>query len=318
MDALKCGFLRLPLELRHQIYEMCFNEYFEPSILCVNSLVHDELMHFLRKRQQTFSFNISGKGVGFDAFSQWCFRIKRHTPKPSRMRHLILNIYPPDPEKPIEMWYVWKHVQRFCEDLAAYQCIPRLTVQFIESDGARWATNGVSHTTMNLPYEKGDFSGCDVGQILTTLGRFVDNVEKPRLILPRSYIDSYSSNDKLQRWADHIEKLLTGRWEGEDIINEFELMEYYIEGEIPQIERATGRKSKALFERKYGRVAIFQHDHLDAVKRQWPFMDDLPEWERPRCRMACMVYDCMCGESYIEVSMPDAAWGPLDWERARK
>ena len=318
MNDSQCGFLRLPLELRHQIYEMCFDTVPEPSLLRVNSSVHDEAMHFLRKHQQTFSFTISGKGAAFDDFSQWCFRIKRHVPNLGRMRHLVLNIYPPDPDKPIEMWHIWKHVQSFCEDLAAQRRISQLTIKFIESDRARWATNGVAHTTMDLPYDDDDFCGDDVGQILQTLARFVDNVEKPRLILPHSYINSYSSEAKAQDWTDHIEDLMTGHWKDEGVINDYELLEYYIDLELPSIERATGRKSKAMFERTFGRVAILQYDDLENFKRQWTHMDDLPEWERPRWRSACKAYDCVCGKSYAEISMPDPAWGALDWERAQR
>ena len=309
MDVSKCRFLCLPLELRQQIYEMYFEESPTPSILCVNRQVHDESMQFLRKYQQTFSYNISGSGAGFDNFSHWCFRIKGHIPELSKMKHIILNIHPPDQDRPIEMLHIWTHLRVFCKELATQCRISQLTVKFIEIDNAGWATNGVPHTTMELNYEydKEDFFGEDVGQILVTLHHFVGNVEKPRVILPCSH-----RNDLAQAYADHAEKLMTGLLEDEDEFDEYKWLEDCIKWETSKIKRATGRKSKALFERKYGQNVVLQQDQLDDLKRQWPHMDDLWHWERPRFRVPSPTYDCACVRSYVQVSMPDPAWRPED------
>ncbi|MCJ1268010.1 hypothetical protein MMC22_007896 [Lobaria immixta] len=309
MDDSKRGFLRLPLELRQQIYEMYFDACPTPSILRVNRLVHDESIHFIRKLQLTFTFNVSGKGAGFDDFSKWCFRIKHHTPKLSGMKHIILNIHPPDQNRPYEMVHIWEHLQGFCKEIAAQWRILQLTVKFVESDGAGWATNGVLHSTMGLgDGDEEDFSDADIGQILLTLYRFVDNVEKPRVILPFSH-----KNDLAQSEADYTEDLMTGRFKDEDAFEDYELLERRIGLELSYIKLATGRKSKALFEKKYGQNVILEQHQLNDLKRQWPHMDDLPDWERPRFRIPCTIYDCVCVRSYVHISMPDAEWGPSDW-----
>lgn len=391
MDSSKWGFLRLPLELRQQIYDMCFDTCPNPSILRVNSRVHDEPIHFLRKRQQKFTYNISGKGAGFDDFSQWCFRIKRHTPKLRRIKHIVLNIHPPHPDRPIEMLHIWTYIQSFCNELAGQWRIPQLTVKFIESDGAKWATNGTPHTTMNLPYDKDERTGEDVGSILILLGRFVKNVEKPKLILPGSCIGSYNGDDPRycwmknsfigmydgddlgqrcmetsyigsydgynmgQTWTEKIEQLMTGRWKDEDIKDVYEVLEDYVDEYGPMLKTTTGRISKALFEKNYGPVVKLKQAHLDDLKRQWPHMDDLLHWERPRCRPTldeCVCHrqqdrlddllnrypcqdsfdpldwdcqrtkptlsDCHCGKSLMEVTMPDAAVQSSTYQGARQ
>lgn len=309
MDDLKRGFLCLPLELRQQIYEMYFETCPSPSILCVNRLIHNESIHFIRKHQQTFTFNVSEKGAGFDNFSQWCFRIKRHTPKLSSMKHIILNIHPPDQDRSIDMVHIWKHLQGFCKDIAAQWRILQLTVNFVESDRAGWATNGVPHSTLELGYDEDDFFGADVGQILLTLYRFVDNVEKPRVILPFSH-----RNDLAQNYADYTEDLMTGQFKDEDGFEDYEILEAFIGLGLPEIKLATGRKSKALFEKKYGQDVILEQHQFNELKRQWPHMDDLPNWERPRFRMPNTTDACVCVRSYVQISMPDAAWGPSDWK----
>lgn len=121
---------------------------------------------------------------------------------------------------------------------------------------------------MDLPHDKEDPAGEDVGQILILLARFVKNVEKPKIILPRSCIGSYGGDDLGKSWTKKIEQLMTGREKDENIIDEYELLEDYIDTEVLELKYATGRKSKALFERKYGRVVVLQYDHLEDLKRQ--------------------------------------------------
>lgn len=153
-------------------------------------------------------------------------------------------------------------------DLAVQRRISQSTVKLIESDGAQWVTHGVPYTTMDLPHDNENLAGEDVGQILILLGRFVKNVEKPKIILPRSCIGSYGGDDLGKCWTKKIEQLMTDRGKDEDIIDEYELLEDYIDTEVLELKYATGRKSKALLERKYGRVVFLQYDHLEDLKRQ--------------------------------------------------
>lgn len=280
------------------------------------------------------------------------------------------------------MLHIWTYVQSFCNELAGPWRIPQLTVKFIESDGAKWALNGAPHTTMNLPYDKDEHEGDDVGSILILLGRFVKTVEKPKLILPSSCIGSYNGDgpgyyweknsfigtydgDDLgqrcmetscigsydgynmgQTWTEKIEQLMTGRWKDEDIKDVYELLECYVDDCGPLLKATTGRISKALFEKNYGPVVELTQAHLDDLKRQWPHMDDLLPWERPRCRPTgptldeCVCHrqqdrlvdllnrypcqdnfdplDCHCRKYLIEVTMPDAAVQSSTYDGARQ
>lgn len=309
------GFLELPLELRQQIYETCFDLNPEPGLLCVNRLIHDEAMHFLRKWQQTFSFHISGNGAGFDEFSQWCFKVKRHVPRLRRMKHIILNIHPPDPDRPIQMWHIWNHVKNFCEDIISHRRIPALTVNFVESDKMKWATKGVAHFTMDLPYKAPNFCYSDVGQILAIFCRFVNNVEKPMIVFSNSFIDTFSSVTMARLEAEQVEQLMTDHWTEQDWEDEFWLLDYQIEHADFFCKRATGRKSKAAFEKVFGQVVVLDHEEFEKIKVLWPYMETLDDWERPRCRQACPpILNCVCGKSLVEVTMPDPAWRLLnDW-----
>lgn len=211
MDSSQCGFQRLPAELRQQIYKECFNSEPQPGLLCTNKLIHSEATYFIQRWQQTFSFHISGEGLGFDEFSQWCFKVKGHIPRLNEMQHIILNIHPPDPDKPIEMWHIWNRVLGFCKDLASCRRIPQLSVDFVESDAVKWATNGAAHSTMQLGYASSSFCYSDVGQILALFCCFVNNVAEPKIYLPQSYVSASPSILMTQHRPEVIERQMTGK-----------------------------------------------------------------------------------------------------------
>ena len=308
MDDSQCGILRLPLEIRYQLYHMCFHTWPEPSLLRVNKLLHEDCMHFLRTQQKAFSFNISARGAGFDAFSHWCFKVKRQNPRIGSIKDLTLNIYPPDQNKPHEMWHIWDHVRSFCKEIAKEIRIPKLTVNFVETERYRWAAIGMAHATMRLPYKADEFGLYDVEQIILTLDRFLINVRKPRIILPRSYINIQPDKAIVQEWIDTTESLMSGPRIDERVINEYRRLNDEMDVALPGVQTTTGRISKALFEKLFGQNAILGRENFEDFKREWPHMDTLDDLERPRCRPACHKYYCLCNGSSVEISMPDPSW----------
>lgn len=317
MDVERCGFLGLPLESRHLIYHTYFDSISEFGLLYVNRSIHHEAMQYLRQRQQEFVFHISGREAGFDIFSQRCFKIKGHVPRFSRMKHIILNIHPPDPDKPIQIWHIWHHVLSFCKEIASYRKIRRLTVNFID-DELKWATNGVPRSTMNLAYEAYHFCYSDVGQILAIFSRFVDNVENSKIVLSPSYLSSaherapYILND-----AQGTEQLMTGRWTGwveKNWADDFWWLNDEIRVEKHLLEAHTGRNSKAAFERIFGRSAFLDFKDFETFRQEWPYMEKLHGFERPRWRQACPS-GCMCGGSTLEITFPEPSWRDRpDWD----
>ena len=224
MEYLQPRLLQLPMELRHQIYEMCFAECVpEPGLLCVNKAIRYDSMRYLAKYQQTFTLNIDAWDAKFDRFSRWCFKIKGHTPKFNRMKHLIVNISPPDPCSPdhgaLHMWNIWCGLFNFCVGLEYCQRIPQLTINFLEGDKIKWAND-----TMRLGYIFNQFCREDIGQLLLLLTRHVKNVNKPTLILPESYIrsNSWPSRDIAESRMTDIEKLMTGYWKDDDYDDKYE------------------------------------------------------------------------------------------------
>ncbi|KAL8859322.1 MAG: hypothetical protein Q9178_004260 [Gyalolechia marmorata] len=324
MDSSQSRLLRLPQELKDRIYHYYFDSIPDPGLLCVNKSLHYDSVHFVRKRLQTFTYNITAEHAGLDEFSKWCFKIKGHPPRLGRMKHLVLNVYPPNPDRPHEMWHIWDHVRTFSKDLGPQRRIPQLTVNFLDTPKARWATNGVPNATMKLRSSDDDFGDYDVEKVMMTLYRFVNNVDKPKLVLPPAYLDIYHDNMTGSEWIKFAEDLISGRWSDDWVEDEYWLLERGMNLELSSAQKETGRKSKAMFEKEFGRKAELHHLDYEEFKRDWPFMEILYDVERPRCRWTCEDWDNAFGYTFVKVEMPDPAWdGPNSylirgWEEAEK
>ena len=236
------------------------------------------------------------------------------------MKHIILNIYPPDSRKPHEMWHIWDHVRTFCKDLAVQpHRITQLTVNFMTTESDDWVTDGIPNGTLKFDWRKDVFGQYDIEQILETMYLLLNNVDNPKIVLPRSYTDTYPSTAEGQEWIGHkkrlmywvgyTEQLMTGHWVDDELEeDDYSFLEEEMDLALRNARVATGRRSKAMFEKMFGRNAILDPKDYEMFKRDWPYMQNLPEWERPRCRWACQEGWCGCGGSLVEVSLPDPAW----------
>lgn len=312
--------LLLPLEIRQQIYGLCFDgERPQPGILQVNRRIYDEAAQFIRRRSHTFSYEISARGAGFSDSARWRFKIKRHRPRLSRMKRIIIRIEPPRLDTPFDMWYIWHHVRDFCKELAAYKTIPALTINFLETESATWETNGVPHSTWYV----GDIGGkqlrdWNIGQILVTFGYLLNNVDKATLSIPGSFMHHYRDVDG-ELCVKRIKECMMGVCEDDEyLVLDHEILEDKIEDALPQIQRATGRKSMDAFRRSFGSTAMFSTQDLHQLEQRYPCMNaNYFATDHPRYRAACE-YGCQCGYDYIEVSMPDPTWTLNDLDRAEE
>ena len=311
MNGSQNWFQTLPLELRQQIYSECFDSAPQPGLLSTNKLIHHEATHFLQRWQQTFSFNISVGSIGFDEFSQWCFKVKGHIPRLNRIKHLILNIYPPDPDKPIEMCRLWNHLLSFCKDLASFRRIPRLSIKFVESDTVKWPADEPAHNTMGLAHADSSLDVFSIDQYLPIFFHFVDNVEKPKIYFPQSYIRTHPRI--ITVWSRQTERRMAGKLTAKkQAWNElFQTLDNYVKGVKPLLKHDTGRISKVKFEKAFGQNVVLDYEAFRNSRRLWPHMKTLADWEGPRTRLACSqaTLDCPYDCNLVEITMPDPTWG---------
>lgn len=157
---------KLPVELRWQIYEdylsALFNGpseiYYFPSqtnntpeipIMRLNHQAYSDMTDFLLTHN-TLLYQITSQYEGFDPLAPLSFKARKHRPTFSKIKHLALEIHPPHPDRPTDMFRIWRRAQRLCDDLRATKQVCHLSVRFMEDDIAAWSTNGIPHRTMGV------------------------------------------------------------------------------------------------------------------------------------------------------------------------
>lgn len=144
--------------------------------------------------------------------------------------------------------------------------------------------NGIANATLDLSgfAPKDEFGHCDIDQIFITIYRFVNNVKKPRIVAPHAYnntTDRYGT--KSQEWIKHTERLVTGQWTDEGADDEYFILQSLMDLGLRYARQDTGRISKAMLEKTFGRYTIPDFESYEELTRDWPCMEFLLDSERP-------------------------------------
>ena len=143
---------KLPLELRRMNYQYSVHicrlpnpKYFSEdapcttwkdlpsSLLYVNRQIRLELCDVLAK--SAFPIRITTSGAHFDAMALTGFIAQRHRKSYSGLTCLVLDIWPPHPDRTVEMYYIWKHLENIRNELKAASPMPKLAIRFLDFPG---------------------------------------------------------------------------------------------------------------------------------------------------------------------------------------
>ncbi|KAL8772494.1 MAG: hypothetical protein Q9209_002446 [Squamulea sp. 1 TL-2023] len=217
----RSAFMLMPLELRRIIYRLILKStfkqfrdgrafaavYFQADwvdrpfpLLQVNKLVLTEVSDFLQP--DSVFIRITAHGIAFD-----CLGLASATAQGfhrnwnlSKMSHLLVKIWPPHNEHPIEVLCIWNHVRKFRNLLREYESIRKLTLHFKDMRPFRWyRTSTESGNTLLrvcrriFGHDTASIPGSDVMTLLD-LFTTVTNVMEAHVILPRSTRDGESYN----------------------------------------------------------------------------------------------------------------------------
>lgn len=290
--AANAVFFRFPLELRRNIYfQYLIAMYrpspwmlykhtrkdwspFDPSLFRVNLQIQREMVDVTRQ-QRRFCYRISSQEATFDGLALLCFRILDKTFRYEEIQHLTVEIYPPHPDRPIDMVHIWRRVQKFYEELRAAHVIPHLSISFMEDKIAKWSTNAQPHNTMEtMQYttRPKQSTNCDIGFILDAFARLT-NVKEAAIHLPTTL----EAHEDLQLYAQGVRDSMTNVHPFDQTLVEvnYELLIYDIENNEPDIRVATGKRSAAKLEAFYGDDPRLTDATLKRFQDLWPHIDDL-------------------------------------------
>ncbi|KAL9634665.1 MAG: hypothetical protein Q9204_002899 [Flavoplaca sp. TL-2023a] len=148
------GIMRLPLELRRMIYRRVFSFTFTKRqdrgvrdivysenpqegwidrpfpLFHINKQIHAEICDFLPPIPACI--RITGRGMGFDILGLASAAAQGfHDHKDlGKLSHIMLKIWPPHRDRPVEMLYIWNHVRRLRDMLQKCERIQKLTIRF--------------------------------------------------------------------------------------------------------------------------------------------------------------------------------------------
>ena len=298
-QAMKFPLLRLPVELRRMIYihsilasrrptpeqvhERNFGAIWEdvPSpLLAVNKQIRDEVFDvFINKK--TFTMRVTSSGARFDMLGLSCFIAQQRPRSYSGLPSLVIEIWPPHPDRPIEMYNIYRHVRDLRNELRATSVgIADLIIRFGENGIAKWTRDDGQARFDLEPLAAGwDPRSSDVGKVLYQFA-CVTNVTKANIHLPLSMI-RYDGLDEVRRQTTDVRDAMEGtgtspladelRYTMADLgISDLE--EYFAKYETARIARA---KLDAITSN--GSRKMSEAEWL-AFTEVWPHFEYLTEW----------------------------------------
>ena len=142
------GFFRLPLELREEIYLSYLHVSNRPTpwmlyrhtrtdpspqkspLGSVSKQFREEMLEVLR-RQRNFCYRISPKEATFDRLTLAHCRVLGKELPYTGNPHLKIEIYPPHPDRPIDIVHIWRRVHTLCNRISTTLVIENLSIHFM-------------------------------------------------------------------------------------------------------------------------------------------------------------------------------------------
>ncbi|KAK0517432.1 hypothetical protein JMJ35_000587 [Cladonia borealis] len=285
--------LRLPLELRSRIYVYACSKSRCPSaedvysnslsavwkdkpspLLAVNGQVRDELCEMLRKCP--VSLRITGQDMKFDSIGLSCFIAHQQCTFTGNIPALIVQVWAPNRERPVETSNIWNSLRRLRDDLRACKQIRRLDIQFRDNELYSWSQNGVLGYWLSTSEHLAVPQPCDsdIGHMIT-LFFSLNNTSMAKIKLPASILD-HKENEALAEYTEGIECLM----ENEELdsyeyraANKLEAVRGLAEGFL-KYKTAVLAMKKLNDITQSGRFRMSRAEYLDFV-RVWPHFEAL-------------------------------------------
>ena len=256
-----------PREIHERNLRVIWEDLPSP-LLGVNKQIRDEVFDILQKSD--FTMRVTSYGAGFDMLGLSSFITQQRPKSYGGLPKLWIEIWPPHPDRPIDMYYINRHLLKLREELCALTVgIPKMIIQFKESEIAKWTQDGKPRFELELG--ESDERWSDVAKVLDHFA-CVTSVAKARVILPPSLkgfrwyaLAACKVMEGKGTFADELEHSLAN----DDIAFEYE--EYY--------KLITAQKARAKLDRLTQDGLCRMHDEeWFAFTEVWPHFETLDDW----------------------------------------
>ena len=163
------AFFRLSLELRHMIYSRVFSYTRKPKfnevyisegparpmqrpipLYFVNRQIQGEIEALLVRKP--LGLIITHEDVCFDSIAETSFSAGLQFRDLSRAPSLCIDIWPPHPDRPVDVFNIWRLMRDVRKQLMRARHLQSLTIRFTENKFASWSYNGKISNTF-LPFK---------------------------------------------------------------------------------------------------------------------------------------------------------------------
>ena len=267
----------LPAEIHEMILDLRHRNKGPAEILQVSKAINTEVKDLLQQ-EKTFYLRICWQDATFDGFVRSCLQARGERLDYEHVGHLIIEIYPPHIDRPIDMVHIWRHVLKLCQDLKKASCLQHLSIHFMENEYAAWSLNRQPLDTMQLYGEKVSGSS-DILHVLI-LFALLTNVTKAQIHLPAPLNDDILLQMVRQDVEEVMMKVKTLGDRQREWMSGLEGMIAHNEGSL---KFATGGLSQEKLDRSCGKDYWISESHLDIFERIWPHRDYVSAWDyKPR------------------------------------
>ena len=298
----KSTFLSLPYELRREIYKYSIIESRRPPaesvhknwlretwkdvpspLLGVNRQIRAEIFDFLQR--SPFPIRVTWQDVKFDGLAQSAFVAQQRTGYD--VPHLIVEVWPPVSERPIDTLLIWQHLREVRDQLSAasrQSRIGRFDLVFLENDIAKWTSrDGTPFCWMyHIPVvamHGGQFDN-DMTCMLSLFAQGID-VAEAHVHLPDSFLaDGFDLEIRaLARQVEASMMSLDLMDIDSEVIDRATGWERIDDDDMWHLEYQTAIRAKARLDdmTQYGEVKISAAE-FEEFGIVWPYFEMLRDW----------------------------------------
>ena len=181
--------LRLPLEIRRKIYGFSLLNSRNPStetiylsrlpsgwrdppspLLSVNGQVRDEVIELVQICPTTL--RVTHQGSHYDSLAETCFVAQRRSRAFDKTAHLRIDIWPPHPDRPVDMIDIWRHLRKLRKRLRAVRLLKQISFVFRDNEMATWTLDGEPLNLLAPSWPAGSFPGMGGDDITNIMDLF--------------------------------------------------------------------------------------------------------------------------------------------------
>ena len=218
--------LRLPLEIRRKIYRFSLFNSQSPSVesiylsrlpinwrdppsplLLVNGQVRDELIELVQTYPITL--RVTHQGPHFDGLAETCFIAQRRPRGYSAITHLVMDIWPPHPDRPVDMIHIWRHLRQLRTELRNMSQLKQVSFFFRDNELSTWTLDGKALNVMK--YRSNLFLGVGIDDATTIMGLFTRvRVAKATFHMPHGLAPG-ETTDSVRDFVEETNEMMMGR-----------------------------------------------------------------------------------------------------------